>query len=387
MLESRWDLFATKSSPGSLWFAAVAAKGLVDRRQVVRLITDDTATLSRAVNDIDPRLWLQRYGGYDVLDVALAAHCAASPRVVQFFDSDIPRPYLSRLVSQPVRADWIQVESCALEAGAHRALKMIESSTTHRRYRVRLGDPPQHGGYLRQRHHSLLMRQRWSHRRIRLSLLNILGLPADALDGRTIVYIAGAADLDLAPWARLFSTQQAPMTIFVEDGQPAASLARGLGLAESTRGYLPMGVANVVLLPPIQWFVSDELIGIADVAMTDLPDIAMRAAECGTPLILASRTRSGQEFAEWYLAGSAPAVKHAIEDAFRALTTGEHVGQAWQWYLNVLFEAGKHAAGLSQRIQRGADLVDVLIASLTEQFSPSSPEQFSPTLPHPCEEA
>ena len=379
MDESSWDLFAARSQPESLWFAYQLAKGLADRGQMVRLFSDQLDELKVALPEIDANLWIQSHKGFEIADCRVAQLSVVSRHVVQMFDSHIPVPYWDRLESQPVPTCSVQIVSHGSEREPTNPITVLEKNGSCTSFLAQVGDLPRRAGYIKFGRRGAVMRQLWRKRDVRKGMFSALGLPDDVADDKITVFFDVRDAGPFGPWLTCWNAGERDVCVFVEremlQSEPSI-VATGQVFAG---GLIRQGNVTIVPLPPRRWFLTDELIWACDVVMTTRSDIAARATESGTPVIWGADDDSS--FFDWYAANATEVIRRTVVDAFDALVTGKNVEWAWTCYMARWDDMHALAGKVSQRILRAPDMVDVLIAGISDAQREAVGRMFAPTMP------
>lgn len=381
MESSTWDVFSSKDSTGSLWFAVQLCRGLADKGETVRLFTDAVSSLGVLLTDLDADLWMQSCAGFQLADRRLSTVAQPARNLVQMFDSKVPSNYLTRYVSQRAGACWMRVERVDAVVEGSGPMSLIEATSTYSAYSTQIGDLPDRAGYLRQYDRVPTPRARRQQKVVPVGLLNLLGLPPTILEGKTVVFMDGEAGAPMQRWARMLTSQAEEVCLFVEQGSLQGLLSEVARLEPDCPGFSTVDSLTTVFLPPLAWYVVDEVLAASHVVLTSAPDTAARAAEVATPVLWGGGGSSEPQFLRWYAGRARPSIQDALGYACEAVATGNNCAQAWNWYRSIEKDVFDLAAEVSDRIYRGPDLSDVLHAAVRQDDHGQLVNQFLPTQP------
>ena len=252
MKTTGWDVLCSKENPDSLWFGYQIARALTERRHAVRLITDEVRALSVAQRDIDPKLWVQAHDSGQIVDQRIAGYISPAANLVQVFDTRPSRDYMSRFISQETPGNWFRVLAPWQGGDLDEAVRLIEGTSSYRRYEARMGDVPGGAGYVRQAAHGAARRRGapWQ-RQTRASLLNLLCLPHALLEHDLFVLGSGNSSCRVDAWLQAGAAVDQRMCLFVADGELQERLATMVGLEPGTTGIGSNHGSTVVFLPPL----------------------------------------------------------------------------------------------------------------------------------------
>jgi len=298
------------------------------------------------------------------------------------FDSRPSRGYMSRFVSQETPGNWFCVRAPWHDGDAREAVRLLDSTSSYRRYEARLGDVPGGAGYVRPPAQGPVRRRGapWL-RQARASLLNLLCLPHTLLEHELFVLASGGDSCRADAWLQGRATLDLRSCLFVADGPMQAQLAPRVGLEPGTTGIADCGGVTVVFLPPLMWFVLDEVIGACDAVLTCRDDMALRAAENGTPVILAAPQARAAAFLHWYAPAASADLRQAWLAFADALQTGAAMDKAWIGFVGRHPQFNKAAADLQDRMNGAPELVDMLSAAAAGDGADHVARFFAPTQP------
>lgn len=383
MSSTAWDVWCSKEDPGSLWLGYHIARALTHHRESARLITDDLQELSAGLQNIDPSLWLQSHDAGIIVDERISGFISPSPNLVQVFNTPVSKGYIRRFISQESHGNWFNVVPPWQRIEQDQPVASIEKTSSYRRLFVRMGDMPQSAGYAR--HYAAPVVSRgpgaWL-RRARSGILNLLGVQQEVLDHENFYVLTGEVPVSLDGVIEKLSASGTRACIFVLPGD-LQHLPNSTMLSPENVGSHSVGSLTVVFLPQIMWHVVDELIELADLVLTTRADMAMRAAECGTPVILGADVARLAPVLGWY-APSLSAGQRRIYTQVATWLGGHNNVFNTSWFEVEGFLPGlrNSAIAIQERISASPDLADVLLAFSTRGGSPKLEMLFAPTMPN-----
>lgn len=381
MLNSDWDIFCSSEAAGSLYFGYHLARSLSERRRTVRLFTDDIHLLSRSVAAVDAELWVQSVMGFELVDIRLARLCTAARHVAEVFGAGVPYEYTSRFMQQQALCHWVNLGASDSARGTQQSITVLAQTETTSNYLVQLGDLPRHAGYVRSRTDAPAMRRRWAEPARRGSLAALLGAPGEVMHGAKMVFASASHHVDAAAWLDAMERSAQPASLLLGPCGMQSAVAELLNLPLTHDAQMcRRGAVTIVVLPPVMWYALEELIWAADVVVTDERDTAARAAEGGTPLIWLDEAPADSAYIDWYTSAAPDELRRQLVATSAALASSSP-GFEWKMYLARLDDMVTMAGGVAERIRRGPELADVLLAGVAGMDTRAIERMFAPTAP------
>ena len=382
MTTASWDILCSREDPDSLWFGYHLARTFAERQQTVRLFTDEIRALSIAQREVDPRLWMQTHASFQLVDRRLARFAAPANHLLQVFDTPVSRAYLGRFISQSRHGYWFQVRGPWHAQAAESAIALLEATSSYHRYAATIGDTPAGAGYVKPQSYPFHDRRSraWA-QHARSGLINLLGLPQALADHETGLFVDGRIMCPFEPWVRALVESEIPLCLFIGAGPLQEQLAGHLQLEAGVPAVARCGAASIVFLPPLVWFMEDEFMATSDVVFAGSGQVALRASERGTPVLLGTEPAADAAFLQWYARDTRDELVHAMGAMAESLRTGRYASAAWGRYLSRRTEFRALAAANQARIAQGPELADVLLASLLLESVDRVDRSFAPTQP------
>ena len=364
MDESNWDVFCSRDVLGSLWIGFNLAHRLAELGRSVRLFTDGVHELSVAQADIEPDLWVQFCGSFEVIDSRVAPWCAPVPNIVQSLGCEIVASYLSRFTAQATPGHWINVVEPWVTQPVSSPLNAVETTSTYRSYVAKLGGIPPGAGYIREPLRPQSMPDRWCRKRGLGALLKLLGLSSHQSGNELSVFVSTHSAEPVERWIEMLAAQPEGTCVFVPAGALQTELSPALNLPAARTGIRATGSLTVIFLPKLSWSVLGDLIGCCDLVLTDEPDLVLRGAMIGVPVLWASDRVAAEQVLEWSLAGTPSEVRAVMLDAALAFPRGEHLAAAWRQLGAVIQYVQVATNRVGAGMQRAPDMADVLVSGV-----------------------
>ena len=378
-----WDLFYPPGDPSGLWFAFQLARSLGEHRQHVRLFCDDVAGLSVVQAHLIPDLLIQVVGHVEIIDFRLAANVAPGHNLLEVF-GEAPAPYVSRFLAQRGRGSWYSLRPPWSDRIGHSAIQLRDTAEDERHFDVQLGDNARSAGLIRSGSSTLSLRQGpQALQAARSSLMSLLGLSEDLLQGGRTAALSASTKLPWEPLLHALIDGDEPHCLFIEQGALAGAMAPFFSRPAGLPGASTLGGLTAIFLPPLLWALVDEIISVSDTVLTDRVDVLFRAVERGTPAICAQAEGQGAGLGPWLYAEAQAGLSHCHAAAAQALATGAGLPEALGLYLSSLEDYQRHAWRLQERISRASDLVSLLLTSSDVPAAASVELLFAPTRPNP----
>jgi len=378
-----WDIFYRPGDTSGLWFAFQLARALGDHRQRVRLFCDDVPALSVAHVKLNPDVLIQDLGHVEILDYRLASNVGAANNLIEVFDT-APPAYVERYRQRRGPGNWYTLHAPWQPLVAHTAIQLHEPGESDRHFDVQLGDTSKSAGLIRSAGPAHILRSGpQALAAARASILSLLGLSDELLDGNRTLCLSASTDIAWSKWVHVLIDADTPHCLFIEDGPLQDRIAGVFARVPGQPGASTIGALTAVFLPPLLWAVVDEIISVSDLVLTDRVDIAFRAAERGIPTINAQREGADADMRRWLFSTGNASLAGCYTAAALALGKGERVPDSMLAYLNSLDEFHQHARQLQDRIGRASDLVSLMLTASEVRTAATIELLFAPTRPNP----
>lgn len=377
-----WDIFYSPYDTAGVWFGLQLALGLGERGQRARLYCHDVPALSVAHAHLDPHVLIQTLGRIEILDHRLARNISAGHNLVEIGSAVPPSAYMSRFFSLQGGGNRFSLRLPGTEATGATPIQLRTQSPSHRHFDLRLGHAPQAAGLIRSVSQAPVLRPGpQATLAARASLLHLLGLPTDLLESDRTLYLGAAEAPVWTAWLQGLVDGDASTCVFVEHGALQEQISPVFSRIPGQPGTSAMGALRLVCLPPLLWSMVDELITVSDLVLTDRDDLALRAAERGTPALRSRSAAAATDLADWLFGSDASPLATCYRQAAAAFGTGADVRTHYRALMAQLEDLQAHVRGLAARFGQAPDLVALLLT--TAGLSSGQPVErlFAPTQP------
>lgn len=379
MDQQRWDIFCSKNHTGSIWAGVSLALGIGKRGLNVRLFCDDVKELSIALGQIEPDLWIQTYCNVLVLDARLAPWCSPSSQIVQVFDTPLNKSYLSRFVSQPPHAHWIQLQEPWAAQASESPLRVAEQNSTYTRYTTKLGKLVPGAGFLRPPGGSAEeYPDRMAKRHMLMALLDLFGLERQHFDHAVNVLASGVRDAPIENWLRHMVDDEATTCLFVPFGPLQSRLSRIFALTPGVQGLCTVGSLTIAFLPPLNWTLVDQLIACCTAVVTEDADMLLRASIAAVPVLW---TAQAPAMLNWYLQDTDSETAKIIRDVCESIATADGSMRPWRTFMSHPQRTMKFTCAFAEQIRRAPQIDEVLVQAIHGKTEHSLETLFAPTQP------
>lgn len=382
-----WDIFYSPYDTAGVWFGLQLALALGERGQRARLYCHDVPALSVAHAHLDPHVLIQTLGRIEILDHRLARNISAGHNLVEIGNAVLPSAYMSRFFSLQAGGNRFSLRMPGSDAPGAAPIQLRAQSPSHRHFDVRLGHGPQAAGLIRSVSQAPVLRPGpQATLAARASLLHLLGLPTDLLESDRTLYLGAAEAPVWTAWLQGLVDGDASTCVFVEHGPLQEQIAPVFSRIPGQPGTSAMGALRLVCLPPLLWSMVDELVTVSDLVLTDRDDLALRAAERGTPALRSSSraaataaTTDFADLADWLFGSDSSPLATCYRQAAAAFGTGADVMAHYRALMTQLEDLQTHVRGLAARFGQAPDLVALLLT--TAGLSSGQPVErlFAPT--------
>jgi hypothetical protein len=378
-----WDVFYRRDDAAAVWFAFHLARSLGERLQRARLFCHDVQALSVAQIDLDPSLLIQSASGIEVFDYRLARTVSASPNLIEVFGACPPAQYMARHYTQRAGGTCYSLRAPWASGAPEVAVQLRASSHTHRHFDLWLGDNSNRAGLIRSTSLSGKVSSLLPRTEARASLLNLLGHSQEMLEGKRMVFASARAGVAWSDLLRLFMESEQQTCLFVDHGPAQATIGPVFSRIAGTAGASSAGNLTVVFLPQLLWASLDEVIDSSDFVLTDAYDIAFRAADRGTPVVLAEAHSEDESVGNWLMADADMGLVRPYRNIATSLVDGTNIGEAMDAYLAQFDRQYENAQRIQRRLARAPDLASLLMVSSDFTARTNLETLFAPTQPAP----
>ncbi|MBQ0946169.1 hypothetical protein KAK07_22700 [Ideonella sp. 4Y16] len=374
---AEWHVFADKCEEhGSLWFGFQLALTLTRRGQRVRLFTNGLDELARAFGT-SATTGVQVFHGVELVDARLDRFFQPARNSVQMFYTRPSKDYLSRFARSIGGANSLQVVPLDSGITTSNAIIVLDQRDEITSWMMQMGDLPRRGGYIRldgceKPTPGSEDRARTEHRAVAWRWFE---LPPELIGDPSGMVVTIAVGSQGAASRALDMVAKRPAP------QPTACMLRGKSIHAPAVGE--HGSMGVVEFPEMSWSTRQDLVLGSDLLITDKPELAAQANQCGIPVIWSADHSSDMPYLDWYTVGCHAPMRAALCQAFLAVGGRRDIDDAAQQYWAHFKDAQRLAQGVAERIARAPELADVALAALNEKPEAVSvvEHQFSPTAP------
>jgi len=353
-----WDVVANPGVPGALWAGYTFACGLAaaaPRR--VRLFTDGVDELARRKLGVNPRTWVQDYGGIEILIGLLADHVIPSSHVVQMYGSPLRDAYSDKLALGSRLRHLTLIEPLGRENLTGPLTSTAESSSLHVHH-LQQGDAPSGAGLVKDLRPVAQLRQKWRQDpRCRDATLQSLRLAGKMPDDGEVLFVSLSDPQAWTRWVRALRSLPGHFHVLVRfsDAQDWARVFSSHVHADNVR---------IHPLPDLTWDQLDEVVWLSDRVVTCDEDLAGRCIRSGCPVVFAQSERIAA-LMDWYLRDAPAELNANLRTIAQALSSRQEqspLAACLSWLDAHDASLANHARGVQERAQQACDLADVVSA-------------------------
>lgn len=138
---------------------------------------------------------------------------------------------------------------------------------------------------------------------------------------------------------------------------------------------------SIAVIDNCSWALSDELLWLSDLLLTNEEDLAIRAMACGTPVLygepesrLDPACAASSKILSWQLRSSSAmaALRGSMATLCIAWQSGRHIAEAWQRFSAVWDDALQSAEATAHWLRTSPDLLDLAVKTACDHQAASA---------------
>ncbi|XHS77045.1 elongation factor P maturation arginine rhamnosyltransferase EarP [Burkholderiaceae bacterium UC74_6] len=373
-----WDVI-----PGTdldaLWYGCRAALSLSKTHGASVRLFGDPQVLARLLPALDEHRDDQWWQGINFLDTGKLQAVAPAAMTLAIFEASVPALYQQRSRHHGLGSKILRLARLADSPDAKEHVGIDPQG------RLFQGALPCSAGFIKPSPHTFDLRCVLRESAAgRAATIRRAGLSRDARPGERTIIVAAPASSGWREWISVWRNSEVPLRVLVLGG-----LGSSPALPREMRRTRDVEERNlsIAVIDNCSWSLSDELLWLSDLVLTNEEDLAIRAMACGVPVLygepesrLDPACAASSKVLGWQLRSSSAtaALRGSMATLCIAWQSGRHIAEAWQRFSAVWDDAVQCAETTARWLRTVPDLLDLAVKTACERQQKAANERALP---------